>query len=274
MTVVPPQGTILGDLKIDEIYFYHDGPRFFSAISATDRRFIVICVDEDEDTETYLYLAVSERRFRSVRSGGFPIRQAFSDPEDGIIYKAEVDYGIDSPSTAVTAILPESIPEEWLPSRDALLGIATETQQHFDLDRLQKESKQEGRTLVALELDPPTLSRTEYPLRSLARIAAGVQDVVEALAQEETGKATDRGSIPAEISNESGLVFSYSLAASFVLVLAADVRDRMFEGSLVAPAIEALQELLEVGKNQVLLRQRLKQHSHRTRSKYRNLLQA
>ena len=65
MSLVPPKGTVLGSLEIEEVYFYYEGPRFFAARSASGQRYLAIAVDEDEDSDTYLYVSVSADRFRA-----------------------------------------------------------------------------------------------------------------------------------------------------------------------------------------------------------------
>jgi|SRR5664280_882254 hypothetical protein len=273
MTLVPPQDTYLGPLTLDEVYFYHDGPRFFSATSLTGR-YLGLSTAEDQDTDSYLYIHVSQGRFNQVRSGGFPLRRAFQEPEDGYLHVVVVGYATDPAEVSVAATRPGDVPETWYPLEGASLAIPTGTRPTLDLPNLAARSEQEGRALVALEVDPPSLMRTEYPLRALSRLTGTIQDVIHALAQEERGSPTSRGAIPADVIAESELTFNYSLAASYALVLSASMGDRLFPANLVEPAVSRLQALFGAVTSHDQLGTLLREYGPRTKSKYRELLEA
>ncbi|MGO4585573.1 DUF6575 domain-containing protein [Arthrobacter sp. 2RAF6] len=274
MTLVPATDTALGSLAISEVFFEHDGPRLFVAQSGAGNLFLANCVDEDEDenTETYLYVSVSRARMNLVRSGHIPLRDVYTHAEDGFVYQVIADYGIESPKNRLETILADQIQDDWLPLPDARLDIDTETLPSFDPDKFRVDSEGEFRTRIALEIFPPNTRRTEYSLRSLSRLAGSFQETLDSLAQEERGRPTARGLIPEEILQESELVFTGALAASFVLVLAPRSNPTLVGHDLVNKSTERLLELLHAADSQHQLTELLSRYGIRARSKFRNLL--
>ncbi|MGN7252780.1 DUF6575 domain-containing protein [Arthrobacter sp. SAFR-014] len=273
MTLVPATDTALGRLVISEIFFEHDGPRLFTAKNKAGHVFLANCVDEDEDeqTETYLYVSVSSARMKLIRSGHVPLREAYTQAEDGFVYQVTAQYGAETPRNSLATIEADLIDNDWLPFEDAKLDIATETLPAFDPDRFSADSRGEFRTRIALEVDPPNARRTEYSLRSLSRLAGSFQDAVDSLAQEERGRPTARGVIPEEILQESELVFAGAEAASFVLVLAPKSGPTLV-GDLVNRSTERLLDLLAAADSQHDLTELLNGYGVRARSKFRSLL--
>jgi hypothetical protein len=109
VTLIPPHDPLLGALSMDEVYFDQEGPRFFSATSRSGRRFLAVAVDEDESSDTYLYLPVSDARFGEIRSGALDLRTAFREPEGGSLFVVVADYE-QPPRNRVSVVSPERWP--------------------------------------------------------------------------------------------------------------------------------------------------------------------
>lgn len=274
MTLVPATDTILGPLEVGEVFFEHDGPRLFVAQSRAGNLFLANCVDEDEDeyTETYLYVSVSRARMNLVRSGHVPLRDVYTHAEDGFVYQITAEYGKEVPTNSLLTIPSNQIQDDWLPLADARLDLETETLPSFNPENFRVESEEEFRTRIALEIHPLHTRRTEYSLRSLSRLAGSFQDTLDSLAQEERGRPTTRGLIPEEILQESELVFTGALAASFVLVLAPRSSPTLVGHDLVNKSTERLLELLQAADSQDELTKLLNRYGMRARSKFRGLL--
>nr|WP_176705540.1 DUF6575 domain-containing protein [Arthrobacter sp.]AXV46659.1 hypothetical protein pA58H3_p44 [Arthrobacter sp.] len=274
MRLVPATDTPLGPLVISEVFFEHDGPRLFVAKSGAGNLFLANCVDEDEDerTETYLYVSVSRARMKLVRSGYIPLREVYTQAEDGFVYQITAQYDLKSPQNKFETLEVGRIQDDWLPLPEAKLNLATETLPSFDPEQFRADSAGEFRTRIALEIFPPDTLRTEYSLRSLSRLAGTFQETLDSLAQEERGKPTSRGSIPENILEESELVFTGSLAASFVLVLAPKSNPTLVGHDLVHKSTERLLELLNAADSQQMLTDLLSEYGMRARSKFRSLL--
>lgn len=274
MTLVPATDTSLGRLEVLEVFFEHDGPRLFVAQSPTGSLYLANCVDEDEDelTVTYLYVAVSRARMNLIRSGAISLREAYTQAEDSFVHKIVAAYDQETPANSRSTIPAGEVTDDWLPLPSARLNLPTETLPSFDPERFRADSAGEFRTRIALEIYPPDTLRTEYSLRSLARLSGSFQDTLDSLAQEERGRPTSRGVIPEEILQESELVFTGALAASFVLVLAPKSSPTLIGHDLVIKSTSRLLELLQAADSQEDLTRLLGGYGIRARSKFRNLL--
>lgn len=274
MTLVPATDTVLGPLEISEVFFEYDGPRLFIAKNRSGNLYLVNCVDEDEDedTETYLYVAVSSERMKLIRSGYLSLREAYSNAEDSFVYEITAQYGAIKPSNSLRCLPSSNIPDQWLPLSDARIEVATETLPSFDPEQFKADSEAEFRTRIALEVFPVDTLRTEVSLRSMSRLSGSFQDAIDSLAQEELGRATNRGVIPEEIIQESELVFTEALAASFVMVLAPKKSPNLLGNDLVNRSTERLLELLRAAESETQLPEVLSQYGRRAQNKFRSLL--
>ena len=113
----------------------------------------------------------------------------------------------------------EALDEADLPMPDAVVSIATDTLRPFTPSRLGDRAAAEGRTLIALRLNPPTLARSEYPARPLSDALRAVQSLTEALVQEQSGNVTIRGPLSSQVVEDAELAVLELEAASFVAIL-------------------------------------------------------
>lgn len=209
----------LGNLKIKEVYIAHDGPRLYSATSGAGQIYIVFFVDEDDTSETFLYLPVSDSRFLSVRSGIMSLRDSLLNSED-LLLSVKTEYSGGSPSIEWESIAREHIPAEWLPDPSAYISLPTPTHKRHSEDDLRRRSDQEGRSFVALRLDAPECARTEFSTRKALPVILAFQHFNDAIGQETMGAATDSGRIPARIIEYTDTTIVDLEAASFVVILA------------------------------------------------------
>ena len=151
--LIPPAGTYLGVLSIDEVLFDYEGPRIFTARSTSNRLFYAYIVDEDEDeaTETYVYLPLSDVRWAQIRSGRLGLRAAVERPEDGFVFIVTADYGAGR--SAVREASPADLDPRWLPTEAAVLNLATPTRPDFSTQELGRIAVQEHRVQVEVEFD-------------------------------------------------------------------------------------------------------------------------
>jgi hypothetical protein len=272
MSLVPPQETVLGSLRIAEVLFEHDGPKLFVAVSKSKRLYLASLVDEDESRETYIYIPLSSQRLNMVMTGGVSIKEAFLSPEDGSVFRVTADY--DADRNSIELLDATEIPVEYLPSDDSRLDLSAETRPHFTPEQLADDSVSERRSLLAVEVEPKGQARTELPLRSLSKLAGTLQDTIDALAQEESGKATARGVIQSDVLKHSELVFRESQAASFVLVAGSASPEALLASPILASACQRFVDLLEKGQSHDDLRVLVDSYGPRVRAKYRALLEA
>jgi hypothetical protein len=267
-----PEGTELGRLSLDEVFIDYEGPKLFSARNAVGQRYLAVAVDDAEDWVVFLYVPVSPARYLSVRSGLLPLRAAIGEPEE-TVWVARLNF-VTGESFA-EARDPAGIPEDWLPDEDAVLGVPTHTRDLFEPMTLQQRADGEVRSLFAVQLDRPDLMRTEYPLRDLNELLEDVQEAVHAMAAEAEGKATTTGAIPEHIVRDSELSMIDLQAASFVVVLAPTLGDRMVEMPLAGVAADRLMSLLEAAEadDDTTMKEAVASLEQRAFSKFRSLLE-
>lgn len=267
-----------GDLEQVEVYFEHDGPRFFALRSTTlDVRLIAICTDDDPDSDevVFLYLVLAPRRFEQVRSGRVGLREAFEQAGLWEIWRVVENYGAEPPSVTAQAIRFASIADDDLPIADARLQLPTSTAPPLDEAELLTWSRQSMRTVAAIELDADGENLTEFPLRGLGLVGTTLQETVDALAQEESGTPTDRGAIPRAITDEVQLSALALRAASFVLVVGTNKRGKFMDNSpRVESTLTRLVDLIEKGPEPEALVNSMRDYGARARGKFTNLLRA
>lgn len=115
-----PKNSILGDLKISEIYDYYDGPKLFSARNATGTTYLVYWADRSLAGNVWFYVPVSAPRLNSIRNGELSLQQAIRTPEDGIVFRALVPPHGDL-EAAVDPLSPNLIDDTFLPPPEDVL---------------------------------------------------------------------------------------------------------------------------------------------------------
>lgn len=109
------QNPLLGTLQIEDTFLSYDGPRLFSAVNGAGQRFLVNCLDADENEEVWVAVAISDRRFSALKNRELPLRDAFTCPELGsVIWLSTSQTGelikseIVDPSKLDDLVLPDS----------------------------------------------------------------------------------------------------------------------------------------------------------------------
>jgi len=119
-----PQSTILGRLKILEVYDFYDIPRLFFCQNMAGQRYLALSIDEEEFSLVWLYVAISPLRFEALRTGQITLCDAYLKAEDDIVLKVVTRQ--DSYDTIELVYCPE-IPNDWLPAAGELLSPSFET---------------------------------------------------------------------------------------------------------------------------------------------------
>ncbi len=106
------------DFALDVVLDYYDGPRMILQESRDGQLYLTWWNDTDEDTDRWLYLAMTKTRLREILAGDITVREALDQPETGSLIVVDVDVATDSVLRAVetdAASLPEdSLPLPWV----------------------------------------------------------------------------------------------------------------------------------------------------------------
>lgn len=141
--------TPIGELLITDVLASYDGPRLFVCVSQSSQTYLALWVGDDEDSERWLYVAISQIRLDAVRTGRIALRQAFLEPEDGWLW--EFSYVFDGDVFRSRMVSGQNLAEEDLPSEDAYLNLARESMSEYDAV-LCKESLDRKREIIDLRL--------------------------------------------------------------------------------------------------------------------------
>jgi hypothetical protein len=114
---------IFGKLVIEETYLDFDGPRLFIAVNAVGQRYVVNCLDIDEDREHWVLTPVSDRRLGALRDGEIDLRTAYTNPELDRVYTIVTSPKGDLLKSAITL----SLTEDMLPNPGALLPVVSKS---------------------------------------------------------------------------------------------------------------------------------------------------
>lgn len=271
MSVYPlPEGFQMGNLEMVEVFEYYDGPQLFACRSQSGLLYLVVGVDSDELTETWLYVPVSKERLVYVRSGGMDLRTAFKTPEDGFLLVVTTD---KSGNATLATTSPKDLDDAWLPVAGEFLSLSSETLPQLRKDDLQTKATQRWREHVAVKVEQPGSTRNE----ASAALTGGVLTETQAtlLAIEEhlerarsPNNRLQRDWRPTAILNVVALA-----AGSFVLELAAESPGaELFGTSPVGDAVEQFLRLIRAGADEEGLSALLASLEARAAGKYRNLL--
>jgi hypothetical protein len=114
-----PVDTMLGELRIAEIYIEYDGPQLFVAENQAGRLFLAVHAPWSDEGDNWLYAEISRRRLAELEGNGVELRQAFEAPETDTLYTVTFKPGGGS---RVGRLAPMHIPAAWFPKAGLLLN--------------------------------------------------------------------------------------------------------------------------------------------------------
>ncbi|WP_157953162.1 DUF6575 domain-containing protein [Nocardioides allogilvus] len=266
-----PEGTALGELRLEESFVDFDGPRVFWCQAPTDQRYLVVWAEDRADDDLWLYAPVSAKRLQMVRSGGLALREAFEHPE-GPVYLVSLPRAATGSDSVRTLTLP--INDEWLPETDFRLNLQTDTLPHAEGgDVWRRRAMQERRGRVRLMVKWPGLTRSEAPTRKVGELLVSTQSLYDnvglALLQSEPPQA---GRIPFEVAEQTATDVVWLSAASFVIDIASTNYDDLFDDSVFAQITRHVLDLLDTSLERDDLIERLVELRPRGAKSFRNFV--
>lgn len=171
MTFLTPNRTF-GQLEIVEVFAYFDGPRLFLAENPAGQRYLVNSLDSDDDTDTWLITALSERRLLQLTEGVMDVRTAFLSPELETLHQITTSAAGELQSS--TLLTPANLNDDLLPDAQVFLKA--------ELVHAPPNAAFLARSLnaavVLLHLFPNQVRR-EAPLKGVGKIFTSLQEYLE-----------------------------------------------------------------------------------------------
>jgi hypothetical protein len=265
-----PIDTVLGVLEVVEVYDFYDGPRLFLSRNRVGLLFLAAWVEDATDRDVWLFVPVSANRVNSVRSGGLDLRSAFTEAEDGFVFRVAVDRS--GTGAEVDRIPCLRLPDEFLPTHGEYLHLDTRTLPILHEEFAQDRARQTNRDAVILKVQVPETFRSEAPSLLLGQVIASFQWLVSSVGQALRGSATNRGRLRPEIIRETQLLVTGFAAGSFAVTLESAETPNVVGESLVDAALETVYEIFDARANVENLRPRLAKVMPRAVSTYVALL--
>ncbi len=82
-----PESTILGILKLIEVYEFYDQPCLFSCQNLSGQVYIVLWVESSETEDVWLYAPVSSEKFNHIKNGKVDLKTVFRHLEDAFVFE-------------------------------------------------------------------------------------------------------------------------------------------------------------------------------------------
>lgn len=253
---------LIPDLTPCEVFSYYDGPKFYSCRDKGGQLFIIYWVDQDEKSNSWLYLKISNDRYTLLKNGNITILNSLSHPEEGFAYLVKT-YGANY---SVEEIEASEILEEWLPDATDTLDIATPS-----LPKKTKSARDFSASTLrqVLDLAFERLNNSfEFGCGKLGKLLDATQNTLYALSCDQK---SDVRRVPEEVKYQSEFLVTDVFASSFGVRLQSRTSDLFADGK-VARAAESLAELLTSSAAPEAITESLKNYNVLTRSRFKHLI--
>jgi hypothetical protein len=262
--------TSLGTLEVLEVYVEYNGPRLLACKNQASKVFFALWVDEEEDSDLWLYMLVSLDRLQSIRTGQISLHEAFSKPENSLY---EVTYTHVNSEWCTRQVAVDDLDRDCLPLEDTFLRCDPKTLPQLESQKVIQNAILKRREIINLVLKPLSNYPNEFPAFELGKILSTFQLLINQLS---TLANADSGLGSKDISKKSEFNVFAASPGSFQIELASSVFEIIdfFGNSLAGNAIEHLFHLIRIGSDANELQSFMLQAKKKTAPKYRVFLEA
>jgi hypothetical protein len=264
-----PESTILGQLELLEVYEEYDGPRLFSCRNATGQKYIVIWVEEFLDRDIWYYAAVSDNRFKDIRSGNIDLCDVFLNAEDKQVYVVTT-YHIEK-KYSIERLTPDNLEKQNLPDPGERLYLQTAPIAIFD--KISQIAISRKSDIIYLKMDIPSIRTLKAPIRILGNFLKLIQENIDAIGDALTRRDKQRGMIPSSQIEKTQLALTGIFLGSFGIELTSIRTADLFGNTPTREAIEYFISVIDSGCDPEKLKSRFHELNIRPASKYREFLQ-
>ncbi|MCY7277156.1 MAG: hypothetical protein LH702_26370 [Phormidesmis sp. CAN_BIN44] len=271
-----PEGTILGNLEMIEVYEFYDKPCLFSCRNVAGHLFLALWVDESAYADSWLYVPTSLNRFKQIVAGNMELRRAFLTAEDGFVFEVTIPCNQnDHDHTEVTRIKCETLEEGKLPLAGEFLESGTQVLASIITNKqdAKRSAIQFTREILDLAFSFSNTEAMQASAAPLGSLLQATQYLIDALGQFKAGQPTMKGNIPERILRQTELLVAGTFAGSFGVEFISVEEPDFWGDSLAGDAIESFLELIKIGKDAETLRKYLLTIQPRAASRYRVFLE-
>jgi hypothetical protein len=167
------QNDSFGELAIQEVFVFYDGPRLFVAENAAGQKYLFNCLSSEDDlADRWLVVPVSEKRLFALKDKLLPLRDAFYEPELGRVFELTTDKSgklVSEHHSRPSEIEPRDLPENGAYLQDTFVDRQSVN--------AVLSAKSLSADIVLLHLYPG-MARPEAPARLVGKILTSFQDVL------------------------------------------------------------------------------------------------
>ena len=109
-----PESTILGILKLIEVYEFYDQPCLFSCQNLSGQVYLALWIDSSETEDIWLYAPVSSERFNNIKNGEVDLKTVFTHSEDAFVFEVSIPFD-NKKQITVKALACNDLTEDQLP---------------------------------------------------------------------------------------------------------------------------------------------------------------
>lgn len=262
--------TSLGTLEVLEIYIQFNGPRLISCKNQSNKIFLALWVDEEEDVDLWLYVLISIDRLQAIRTGEISLHQAFSKPELDYLY--EVIFHYENSEWISREVTLEEIEEDCFPSHDAFLDCDPTTLPQVESQKAIWKALRNQREVVHLVLNDTSDHPNEIPSFELGKLLYRFQPLINQL---NAMSAIDLKLKPRDIAAKSEFNVFATSPGSFQVELASSLFESdAFGNSFAGNAVSTLFQLIKIGSDTKQLQNFMSRMEKKTATTYKLFLEA
>jgi hypothetical protein len=264
------QSTTLGVLEVLEVYVQYNGPRLLACKNQVDKIFLALWVDEEEDSDLWLYMLISPSRLQSIRTGQVSLHDAFSKPELDYFYELVFTY--EDASWSMREVSLDEIDEDCFPLKSAVLSCDPTSSIQVKSETVNWSALEKKREVVCFVLEPESIYPHEFSVLALGRILSTFQPL---LTQLKVLQSADLKIKTREIVKKSEFNVFATSPGSFRIEMASTLFEcDVFGNSFAGDAIASLFQLVQIGSDTKLLQDFMSNMDNKTATKYRLFLES
>lgn len=272
-----PVSQFIGTLTIIEIYVEYNSPKLFSCRNEVGQTFLALWVDEEDDYDLWLYIAISIKKLNSIRQGHTDLHQAFLYPENKHIYEIKIPFS-DKQDVKFQKIKSDLIDIDCLPLEETFIKIDSNDLETSYSTEIADMALEKSREIVYLSFKPSSNYPNELPSLKIGNILVNFQRFVssigkpnltvrkkDALNTEEVNQRTEFNVFVAESGS-----FKLGLAASYTQE---QEEQNIFDTSLAGNAVSDLIEIIKIKNNFKELKKKITSFTPKTLVRYKCFLE-
>lgn len=264
-----PENSVLGNLRLTEVYEYYDFPRLYACQNLTGQHYLALWVEDVANKSRWLFAPLSEGRLSEIETGHMPVQLAFTNNEHGFVYEGVETEG----SWSMVPRESERLQQDDLPAATYFLNHPAGAQRPGAVPLLAKYSREHLSASADFTIRSEGFEPNRIPIHYLGVFLRLLQGLVDSIGQAVEGSFTARGQVPDSIRLRTALSAVGAHGGSFGVYVRAEAHPRLIGEDLITSSLRELSRLLDSGDRPAQLKEVLLPLKPRAITNYRKFLQ-